>query len=770
MNQTLLFLLDDDQGAFPSLIRSFFAGIIRFLYNWISKLVDVMYSIASKDLGMGELVTSIADKIFIALIIFMIFKLTISIMTYLVEPDSFTDGNKGVQGIIKRVIISIVLLISINPIFTLLYDLQDIIIKDDIITNLIMGTSNDSIFVTSEGDRAYLSQISPFCDDIDPDARVVTFSQGDHLALLTLRPFIQPVEDDGDYEERKEKLKTAKYCGLNISDESEIPYVDTSVSAMQSALAGPHSAGAYMQWKYYNDYTGKWDIENNVYLLDFNYFFALIVGAVVCLILISFCFDVVIRSFTLMLLQVMAPIPIISYISPKGKMSEMLSTWFKKLMSTWLSLFIKMLALSVALVAIGAFCDALNNDDSGFLMQIIVIIGALMFAKKLPHLLEELIPGLKLGGFELNPFKRISKDALGGNLALGVGAAAAAAGMSGLTNGIQRTAEGISDIRKNGFSARRALGHIGKAAGSTIAGATRGGVNAFRRTSKDGNIFGGAWNGYQTSMYSKLQREDNLRKAGLQDASMGERIQFAMGSAVSDAARYVGVLNKGQKEYLRAAELDNQIKEAENQLHDDKLKFTMKKRQALEPYIEYSNYASKIKDKIENDKAVKDANKVLEDAQASGDPEAIRTARESLERIEKETGNRLLREDREVKALTNKLDELRRTHSDLLGNSEFDYRDASGNFSKGSIYNTKSQANIVEMEYTAQEKQFEVRQTQIDAMKRTQEYVTTHDENSIAKIQNASRMNNEVQPPGLKPSAAPMQSRMTDSSQYSNLD
>lgn len=776
MNQALLFLLDisdADQGAFTSLIRSFFAGIIRFLYDWIGKLVDVMYDLASKDLGMGNLLTLIADKIFIVLIIFMIFKLTISVMTYLVEPDSFNDNSKGIQGIIKRVIISIVLLISINPIFALLHDLQDIIIDDDIITNLIMGTSNDSIFVTDEGDRAYLTQISPFCNDIDPDAKVVTFSQGDHLALLTLRPFIQPVNDTGDYTERVELLTDNKYCGLNISDDEEIAYVDTSSSALASSFAGPHSASDYMQYKFYNGYTGKWSTENNVYLLDFNYFFALIVGIVVFLILISFCFDVVIRSFSLLLLQVMAPIPIISYISPKGKMSEMLGTWFKKVISTWLSLFIKMLALTLALVVLGEACEALQNDNSGFLMQIVIIIGALMFAKKLPQLLEELIPGLKLGGMELNPFKRISKDALGGNMLLGAGAGLAAAGMSGLTNGIQRAGQTVGNVR-NAKGIRAKLGAagsgLGRTLGSTVAGATRGGINAFGRTSKDGRIFSGAWNGYQTSMFSKLQREDNLRKAGLEDAGLSDRARFAIGGVLSDAQRFTGTLNSGQREYLNAARQDEIIKSMEKDLANEK-------REKLEPLQTYSKYASRIKERIDNSKEVKDAKEDYDIAVASGNIDRIKDAKKFLDEKKASIADKLFRDDNEIKDLTSRMEKLRKENT-ILQAEQYDFmkKDKNGynTFASGSIYNTQNVSNVIERNIESKDiydvEGYKRGDSKVVSAVNDQynngidlgSYKDNHNENSQAKLQNASRMNKDVQQPGFKPSSGPVQETAFD--------
>jgi len=806
MNNTLLFLLEvEDRTAFGNALRIFLATLIKAVYKLFSGAIDLMYDLATFDFNMSGYINDIGEKIFNLLIIFMLFKISISFMTYLVTPDLATDKNKGVQNIIKRILITIILLMSINPIFTTLKELQGAIIEDDIIAS-VFDLSDDVNTITIGEQKVIGVKMNSNCPS---DKYIYTTSNGDRMALLLFRPFLQPhpkkdidATDNIDnnawnsvFGEDSDKGPSS-YCGVNsFTVHANVKVVlganekETS-EKIKADIPGPNSAEGFMLRKYYNlsvDEAPTDDKNNGTgtgghYFYDFNGFIALIAGVVGLLIVISFCFDVVIRSLNLIILQMIAPIPIISYVSPQGKSSEMLGIWGKKVLSVWASLFIRIIILSVAIMLIDGASNSITNNlgfnNTSLLMDLFIILGILMFAKKLPKLLEELFPGLKLdGGFQLNPFKRIDKDALGGKQVLGAGAGLAAAGLGGATNAIHRGAgffNGKNYLNKNGKltfgSAIAGLGrNAGRMAGSTIAGATRSGVNAFGRTSKDGKMFSGMWNGYQTAMYSKIQREDNLRKAGLEDAQLGERIAFAAGSAMSDAARYVGVLNAGQREYLRAAELDNEIKSLENQLQDDKLKFTKEKRIALEPYVEYSNYASKIKDKIDNESNVKLAKQMLEDAQSYGNEQDIFAARRILEEAEVAAGKKLLQNDKEVREYTRRLDEIRANCKELQS-SDYNYIGSSGEFLKGSIYNTKSRANIEEMNFAKREKEFEKRQTVIDAKKRDSEYIRTHDENSIAKLQNSSRMNKEVQPPGLKPSAAPMQARMTDSSQYSNLD
>jgi len=768
----LIYFLDD-KNSFKSTIRAFFAQILKFLYRWISSAIEAMYNLASNDFGLGSYVENLSGKIFVVLIIFMIFKVTISIMTYVVNPDAFTDKSKGIQNVFKRIVISIVLLVSINPIFSALSYIQDAIIEDGVIENLIMGSNNDTVHETSDGEYVYLIQISPYCETWAPNNKVVAFSKGDMISLLTLKPFIQPSTSTTGADSRKDELLDLEYCGVDVS--KDIDYIDSTEMGFYQSISGPKSTDDFLRWEIYNGYTGTWSIENNVYYLDFDYLWALVFGIVVLLIVISFCFDVVKRALTLLVLQVMAPIPIISYISPDSKSSNMLNSWFKKLGSTWASLFIKMLSLSLAISFIGAISDSaiIKDGSGGLIIQLIAIAGTLMFAKELPKLLEELIPGLKMGnGFELNPFKKISKEALGGNMLLGAGAGILGAGLAGGTNAIHRLGSGISQgvnnarnvsgfRNKAGAILNSSLRGAARGVGSGLTGAARAGINAFGRTSKDGRIFNGAWNGYQTSMYSKLLREDNLRKAGLENASLGDKMKFAAGSVLADGARYVGVLNKGQSEYLDAARMDNQIKSMESKLSEDKLNLTIEKQNALAPFQEYAKYAQKIKEKIDNESNVKTAQQLLEDAQATGNASDIAAARNILEEAKKTAGQKLLSTDRETRAYASKLQEIRNNNS-ILKDNNYDFIDDKGFFKASSIYNANSQANITEMSYASREKEFEIRQQQIDSIKNSKEYMEAHDENSRAKLQNSSRINRDVQQPGYKPSAGPAQETAFD--------
>lgn len=471
MTQNLIFTLNTLK--FQEAVRDLFGPVNKFLYYCIAKFIDGMYKLANLDFGLGDQIDDFTSRIFVIMIMFMIFKLTLSVMNYLIDPDSFTDKSKGGGKLIGRVIICVALLISINPIFNLLKDVQSTILNDDVVTNFILG-SNTSVNLSFEyeenGERKqiYSTRMSDKCDD---EYFVLSFSKGDNFSVMALRPFYQVATGVDDSKEQMPNLKKVGYCGTATSS---LAATGTDKGKLTSEIINtikknPNSASELLKHKIYNSVSGDWDsFHEEDFDVEFNYIWALVVGIVIVLMIITFCFDIVIRALTLFFYQLIAPIPIISYISPKGKDSEMLGNWFKKLFSIWASLFIRIGILDFVIYFTGIACNEIVNNDNntGTVMQIIVIIGTLMFAKKLPKLLEELIPGLKLdGGFELNPFKRIRKDAVGGDL---------------LMNGLGRGVGAITGTAGGALAGWKAGKEIGATKSGAILGALSGAGTGFR--------------------------------------------------------------------------------------------------------------------------------------------------------------------------------------------------------------------------------------------------------------------------------------------------
>lgn len=71
---------------------------------------------------------------------------------------------------------------------------------------------------------------------------------------------------------------------------------------------------------------------------------ALIAGIALIVFILLLCVDVVVRNLKLMLLEMLAPIPIISYVDPKDKI---FNNWLKSYVSVYVDLFLKLIAINL---------------------------------------------------------------------------------------------------------------------------------------------------------------------------------------------------------------------------------------------------------------------------------------------------------------------------------------------------------------------------------------------------------------------------------------
>lgn len=153
-------------------------------------------------------------------------------------------------------------------------------------------------------------------------------------------------------------------------------------------------------------------------------FFAILVGIVIGVYLAFLCVDVVVRNLKLLLLQVLAPIPIVSYIDPKDKV---FNEWIKMYFSTYVDLFIKLLAISLSLDLLQILLREMKIA-SGW-TKLFLIGGILIFAKAIPSILSKLF-GIDISSGSFKEIGKLAKTGLhlgtagvGAVVGLGIGAA-----------------------------------------------------------------------------------------------------------------------------------------------------------------------------------------------------------------------------------------------------------------------------------------------------------------------------------------------------------
>lgn len=441
-----MFILDVDITMFSQLIRGFFATIDSAVYGFIAVVYNLIEDLANTSILSMTDMNEFASRIYALLGIFMLFKVSFSIISYIVSPDKISDSSTGMGGIIKNVLITLVLILIVPTCFTLLYEAQSAILSENIIPKLLLGTNSDANTIDNE------VYVAPACQEIESDfedkqkdEKYATSAKdnGNYIALMVFRNFYQL--GDGSVEPEDSSYYNEKflpaYCGFGENRigvsyllQSGIyngPIEKLPSGDLEKFLEGISDIIDIIQpGNYIGRSIGDWVISKlglgpATYYIDYNYFISTIVGIFVIFILVSMAFDVAIRSVKLTFLQLISPIPIISYVDPKSGKDGMFKRWYTEVFKTWASLFIRLLALFFGVYLIkqlGQLYRIGNHKylSSNFWIQLFMLLGVLMFCKELPKLLEQLIPGMKdSGSFKLNPLKRINEDSIGGKFLTG---------------------------------------------------------------------------------------------------------------------------------------------------------------------------------------------------------------------------------------------------------------------------------------------------------------------------------------------------------------
>lgn len=395
-----------------SLITHFFLWINKGIYWLAEKSYNLLIDIANVQLFTSDSLRDFGVRIYVLLGVLMLFKLSISLINYIVNPDSFDDKSKGFSKLIINICIVLVLIVTTPFIFSLAMKFQYIVLNDNLIPNLFLGMgseTNDEIDYSNAGERMSFLVFSSFFrpnpalfDDVSECKNYLfTTDDGETNSGFGL-DFGNTLDGIKMKDDCAEVLKEATGTGFD----DQIPEVFTAAykSSNINLLTDTNLIKA----------TSEVDGEK-VSTFDFHGLIALIAGGLLAWIMVMFCFDIAVRTVKLVFLQLVAPIPIIAYADPKG--NELFKKWLKQCTSTYLDLFIRLAAVFFAVFIVMKLPEAgivISNGDEGTepitnpLIYVFIIFGVLLFAKQLPKLIEN-ITGIKMdGGFTLSPTKKLA--------------------------------------------------------------------------------------------------------------------------------------------------------------------------------------------------------------------------------------------------------------------------------------------------------------------------------------------------------------------------
>ena len=412
----------------PRMLVSLLDQVVYLLLKYV---YAIFFNIANSEVISSKTIAAFYGRVQLILGVVMIFKLSVSLLQVIINPELLTDQKQGFGKIISRILIMLLMFAAIVPLnikgsieknsynyflnkngilFGTMYSLQYRVLQNNTIARLILGTEEAASFTGgSESDQSKKENSQ--------------LKAGDKLGAYILKVFIRP---------NSQCKNASKYDG----DDAE-----------------------YYQENYYDKYENDVSISfllnhiNTNCALDgddryvFAYFpiISTISGLFILICLFAFCIDIAIRAIKLAVLRLIAPIPIISYIDPKSSEKGAFGNWVKMVTTTYLDIFIRLAIIYFVLFLAekilfedGLDISVSNPIISGF-TTVFIIIGLFNFARVAPKFFRDAL-GLKgtMGNVGLSGI-------LGGAAALVGGAGlkgAAAAGLSSMQNANMAEAQG----------------------------------------------------------------------------------------------------------------------------------------------------------------------------------------------------------------------------------------------------------------------------------------------------------------------------------------
>lgn len=396
---------------------------VRVFYNLFDAISQIR--LFSSTNGETTLITEVASRLYVLIGVYALFKVTFVLINMMINPSDGSKGEKSVGKLATRIFVMLALTILVPFIFEKAYELQDAVLSENVIGQIIMPDIYD------ENDEN---------DDIGQNISNQIFSSFVTLDTEAMENPDQNITDIEDIDTSTILNADAKdACADSLSALMELYRVsDTGVTDTNTGVS---TIFPVITNVYERSDTGK-----DEFCIDYTFLISTIAGGFAAFIFAVYCLDIGVRVAKLAFYELIAPIPIVSYID--GKKDGPFYKWAKSTGLAFADIFIRLIIINfVLLLIIDGIPELMNipeiqNHDiaTQFFAKAAVILGLLMFAKQAPDLIKDMF-GIKGDGssdYGLSFRNKLSKaGAVGAGVGLLGGAAAGAVGAgAGLLGGV----------------------------------------------------------------------------------------------------------------------------------------------------------------------------------------------------------------------------------------------------------------------------------------------------------------------------------------------
>lgn len=418
----------------------------KLILQYSNQVYNYFVQILEGTLFTPELVDGIMNRLYIIVGLVIFFKLATLAIKYIASPESFLDGKTGGEQLIKRILFGSVLIILMPLIFDIAMNLQTAIISDNLIGKILLPKE---IYNEYQSDKN---------------------NTGKKIGMMVISGFFgwNDSVDKGQVNKAWNQYdKVVKYNDLQYFDENKIN-----------------------------------DKHNDEYVFSYVPIISTLAVGYYLLTLLKYAAEVVLRSFKLAFLQIIAPFSIVKWMLDPAD-TESLKKWINATASTYIMLFLRV--LTVWIIAMMAYylkngvptsdgVVSLISNDTDEILKALIVLGMFAFLKELPKLISDLfgynlvenetiagvanqavgaLKGLALGKVGLENQRAIMNVGLAGAAAGGV-----AGGIGSATKAYNSTSNSASKGAKGFIAGGAGFANTGTAITNSMSGAYAGAVSA----------------------------------------------------------------------------------------------------------------------------------------------------------------------------------------------------------------------------------------------------------------------------------------------------
>lgn len=311
-------------------IKSIFLGLSTLISNLVYPLIPRLYTlfmdISNFQFLNEKFVYSIWNNLYVLVGVVVLFAIAIKLISAMVNPDTLGDNKKGVKGAYFRAIFAVILIFVTPFLFRFVFNLQNDLLSDNFLVTRIFGYKIDN---ETGGQMLAWETFSAFCVPVNEEGVPLTW-------------------DDLTEEEKKENkymfyfasnwnIDFSQYALTEIYTQDMLSSaVPTTISIM---LGAPEfGSSTTLSSEYSTKKTG----------FEYHSILCPLAGLLVAYEMVLLCMDAFFRAAKLAVLELMLPIVLGAYVFD----AEILKKWAKEFFSTYIIIFLKVIAIGFMVIII----------------------------------------------------------------------------------------------------------------------------------------------------------------------------------------------------------------------------------------------------------------------------------------------------------------------------------------------------------------------------------------------------------------------------------